>query len=123
METCQHLVQIPGQLIAPENTLWGDSFRAGALCVGVGAAEGSSGCEKGLKSKSGTTGLPGHPWPHNSMLLSTCKAQHGLNGLSPAELFGTQMELRLQKPFLVLIVRKSSTVLLEREGCCTHGLC
>lgn len=34
----------------------------------------------------------------------------------------SEMELQFQKPFLVLIVRESSTVLLEREGCSTHGL-
>lgn len=53
----------------------------------------SSGCEKGLSSKGGIAELPGHSWPHNSTLLSTCKAQHGLNCLSPMESFGTQMEL------------------------------
>lgn len=36
-------------------------------------------------------------------------------------LWRSEMELQFQKPFLVLIVRKSS-VLLERGGCSTHGL-
>lgn len=36
-------------------------------------------------------------------------------------LWHSEMQLQFQKPFLVLIVRKSS-VLLEREGCSTHGL-
>lgn len=43
METCQHLVQISGQLVAKENPLGGNSVRPGVLFV-------SSGYEKALNS-------------------------------------------------------------------------